>query len=194
MHDLFKVSENDRLFWDEFETMNQVIQQVTASLPSVYEESRFEAEAAHVRSRTKEIDHYNATYHFLMCDATICLHSRRARAGNYTSRDACIAASWRMMPVLRQILGQAMSSFDFSYMVVIFTHMFREFGTEHSRLLAMGEFEGARIIVPELTVLSVALRRHAEGISLARKSMINILLPSRIPGGAGQRRKAAFLL
>jgi len=159
--------ESNMLFWDKFEILDQAIRQVTNSLPSIFEEPRFEADAAHVESQTRKTNHFVIVPHIMMCDAVILLHSKLGRAGNVSSRNACLEASWRVMPVVRQILEQDMACSIFSYLAVTWTRMFRMFGFEYNRLLAEGDSEGAQLIIPDLKVLSRVIRERAKYFKLA---------------------------
>jgi len=103
----------------------------------------------------------------LTCDAAISLHNKLARAGSVASRDACLEASWTVMPVVRQILEQDMGCSVPSYLAVTWMRMFREFGNEYDRLVAAREYERARLIIPELKVLSRAIRERAAYFSFA---------------------------
>jgi len=85
--------ESDRAFWNQFQTIDQAIQRVTNSLPSIFEEPRYDAGAPHVVSNARMTNQYTIVPHALVCDAVISLHGQLARAGNVVSRDACLRAS-----------------------------------------------------------------------------------------------------
>ncbi|KDQ21562.1 hypothetical protein BOTBODRAFT_182866 [Botryobasidium botryosum FD-172 SS1] len=52
-------SDHDRVFWEKFEAIDEAIRHLTGSLPSVYEESRYEAGAAHIELRTTQMNRLN---------------------------------------------------------------------------------------------------------------------------------------
>jgi len=150
--------EDDDMFWENFEIVDQAIERISSSLPSLFEEPRFEPDAPHVELQTKRANRFATVHHTIVCDAAISLHSQLARTGNIASRNACLEASWRMMPIVRQIIGHETVGSMYSYLVVSWTRAFREFGFENNRLLEAGECERARLIIPELKTLSKAIR------------------------------------
>jgi len=166
--------KGDRAFWGKFGAVDQAIRRVADSLPSISEESRYEAGAPHVESQTRKVNRFTVDYHTFMCDATIRLHSRLARAGHIASRDACLEACWRLIPIVRQIIAQDMADSVYLYLAVTWTRVFREFAIEHDRLLTTRDFGGAGIIIFELKVLSKALKKRAGHHLIANSWIANL--------------------
>ncbi|KDQ18825.1 hypothetical protein BOTBODRAFT_28326 [Botryobasidium botryosum FD-172 SS1] len=163
--------ESNLDFWNKFEAVDQAIRRVANTLPSIFEEPHYEVDAAHIESGGRKANHITIVPHILVCDAIILLHSKRGLAGNISSRNACLEACRRAMPVVRQIVEQDMATSIFSYLPVTFTRMFRVFGFQHSRLLAKGDSESAQLIMPELEVLSRILLARANDFQLTNVMM-----------------------
>ncbi|KDQ21870.1 hypothetical protein BOTBODRAFT_26277 [Botryobasidium botryosum FD-172 SS1] len=172
-------SENDRVFWVEFETMRQAVRRVTESLPPFLEEPHSAVDTACVETQPKIASRYIVTYHILMCEAAIMLHSRLARAGHVTAQKVCLEASWRMMPVVRHMLKQGIDASAFTYCGVAWARVFRELAIEHDRLLAIGNLELAESMIPELKTLLRAIREQLRYIPLYR--LIIVGLKSEFP-------------
>ncbi|KDQ21869.1 hypothetical protein BOTBODRAFT_26276 [Botryobasidium botryosum FD-172 SS1] len=149
--------ESEKVFWEKFEIMDQAIRQVTASLPSIFEEPRYEPDAPHIESRTKLANKYTIVPHFLVCDAALSLHAKLARAGNTNSRNTCLEVARKALPIIRQLLEQNMGCSIFSYLVVTWSRIFQVLAVEYNRLLAAGDNAGARLIIPDLQILSKAI-------------------------------------
>ncbi|KDQ21560.1 hypothetical protein BOTBODRAFT_206844 [Botryobasidium botryosum FD-172 SS1] len=169
--------ESNRIFWENFQIIDEAIRRVTNSLPSIFEQPRYEAGAArfNVESQSRDVNRFIIVYHFLACDAVICLHSRLARLGNTASRDACLEASWRVIPAARQ-LHQDTGRVSFSCLTVVWARMFREFGLEYNRLLATGDSERAQLIIPELKVLFALIKERSSYRSMTNTIMKHLKL------------------
>ncbi|KDQ16209.1 hypothetical protein BOTBODRAFT_257167 [Botryobasidium botryosum FD-172 SS1] len=135
----------------------------------MFEEPRFEFDAPHVVSKgvDRKTNEFIIVPHLLVCDAVIYLHHRLARAGNVASREACLKAAWRAMPVIRQVLDQNMGRSVFTYLTVTWLHIFQEFGCEYDRLQALQDLKRADVILRELKTLSRVLHEQSEYSPLA---------------------------
>ncbi|KDQ21868.1 hypothetical protein BOTBODRAFT_26275 [Botryobasidium botryosum FD-172 SS1] len=163
-----QMTSDQTTYWQTFRATNKAIELVTRSLPSAYEEPRFEPDARHIAARASgKINHFSIIPHHFVCGAMVFLHYKRARAGNLASRDACLKAAWRMMPIVRQILVQKMGSSVFSYCAFLWMRVFQEFAHEYERLHALGDQKSAKVILPELKVLALALKEQATSFFLA---------------------------
>ncbi|KDQ10788.1 hypothetical protein BOTBODRAFT_473451 [Botryobasidium botryosum FD-172 SS1] len=158
--DAVSAPESDRIFWEKFQTVERAIHEVASSLPSIFEEPRYEAGIAHVKSN-KKTNYYTSCPHLLACDAMVSLHFKRACAGNATSLNACIDASRKVMLAIRQTLKQNMCISASAYDIVAWTRVFRVFATEYDRLIAAGDVDKAQVVISELKVLSKALKQRA---------------------------------
>ncbi|KDQ21871.1 hypothetical protein BOTBODRAFT_215701 [Botryobasidium botryosum FD-172 SS1] len=157
-------------YWDTFWAIERAIQQVAASLPSMFDEPHFQPGPTRVKvSRGRgKANPFSVVPHTLICDAAIFLHTKLARTGVVASRDACLDAAHRIMRVVRQIIQQNMRAVS-SYLPVIWARVFREFGREFDRLKDAGELEKARMeILPELKTLARAIRDRIPYFPLAR--------------------------
>ncbi|KDQ21563.1 hypothetical protein BOTBODRAFT_182867 [Botryobasidium botryosum FD-172 SS1] len=152
------VLNEDHVFWEQFEAIDHAIQRVTGSLPSVYEETRYEAGTTRVELQTTRMNHFIIFYHMLTCDATIGLHSQLARAGNAESRNACIEACQRVMPIVRHMIEYDMGYSASHYLQVVWVRMLGVFSAEYERNLAAGEREKAHSILPDLKALNEILK------------------------------------
>jgi len=174
-----KRSKDDVAYWDKFRVTDHVLEQVTRSLPSIYEEPRFDPGAPHIVSRASgKTNPFIIFPHLLVCDAAILLHKGLSRAGNVASRDACLKAAWRAMHVVRKIQEQKMGGSVIPTLVP--ARIFQVFADEHYRLCNLGDLERARILIPELKILSSTIREQAEYFPLAKMplSRLKKLFPS----------------
>ncbi|KDQ10787.1 hypothetical protein BOTBODRAFT_473616 [Botryobasidium botryosum FD-172 SS1] len=144
-HEAVSAPESNHVFWEQFQTIEQAIHEPN-----------------------EETNHYTSFPHLLVRDAVISLHFKRACAGNATSLDSCLDASREAMLVIRQTLKQNMCISAFAYTVVAWARIFRVFATEYERLIAVGDDEKAQLIIPELKVLSKALRQRAATSGMTR--------------------------
>ncbi|KDQ16488.1 hypothetical protein BOTBODRAFT_30819 [Botryobasidium botryosum FD-172 SS1] len=167
-----KTPESDEAYWEKFRAADHAIEQVTRSLPSMFEEPRFDSTAPHTVSRASgKTNPFIIFPHILVCDATILLHNRLAQAGNATSRDVCLKAAWRAMPVVRKMLVQEMGGSVLPYAALVEARIFQVFASEYDRLHALGDTQRAKVILPELKVLALMLREHTKHFSLAKLAL-----------------------
>ncbi|KDQ07237.1 hypothetical protein BOTBODRAFT_612974 [Botryobasidium botryosum FD-172 SS1] len=153
---------NDQTFWDELETVDQAIRQIAASLPSVFEESCHRAEAAQAETQSTDAGRFTVEHHLFICDAAIRLHSRLGCAGNDTSRRVCLEACQKAMPAVRRLVERDLASSVAGYLALTWFRMFREFALQYDQLRAIGAHQDADLLVLDLKVLSLALRKRAE--------------------------------
>ncbi|KDQ21561.1 hypothetical protein BOTBODRAFT_206843 [Botryobasidium botryosum FD-172 SS1] len=171
-------SGNNRAFWEEFEIADYAIQRVTSSLPSIHEETRYEVEAAHMELQGSRMNHFAAVYHFLTCDATICLHSQLARAGSLTSREACLDACWRVMPMVRHMLEHDTARSAFQYLPMVWMRMFGTFCTEYDLHVAARDYDKAQFFIPELKALTMIIRAQGGPLTHSRIAALKSRSPS----------------
>ncbi|KDQ08961.1 hypothetical protein BOTBODRAFT_540437 [Botryobasidium botryosum FD-172 SS1] len=155
------ISRDDHAFWERFEQLDEAIRQVASSLPSLFEEPRFETHALHIELQTNTASKFTTFYHILVCDAAIALHGPLARTGNIASRDACVRACRSITPVVRRLNGQDDSIY--SYLIIPCARAFREFCFEYRRLLTINETNEAQLIIPELQTLSRLIKAFPVG-------------------------------
>ncbi|KDQ09507.1 hypothetical protein BOTBODRAFT_36913 [Botryobasidium botryosum FD-172 SS1] len=158
--------KDDQEFWDEFDILDKAIRRIASTLPSMFEEPRFEDGAPHTVSRSGKTNRFIIVPHLFICDAAIVLHAKLMHSGNAASRDACIEACRLAIPVVRQIFEQDMRCSPPAYLTIIWTRMFRVFGLEYNRLQESGDVRGARVVLSELEILSKAIKQRASYFGL----------------------------
>ncbi|KDQ18837.1 hypothetical protein BOTBODRAFT_477223 [Botryobasidium botryosum FD-172 SS1] len=154
-------SEGDHRFWKKFEILDQAIRNVADSLPSAFEEPRYEAAARCVTIETENVNRITIVPHIFACHARILLHWELARAGSLKSHTACLEASWKAVPLVRKTVEQDIGHVS-PLLLSSWARMFRVFTCEHSRLVIAGDTERAQFIILELRVLSRALKEQAK--------------------------------
>ncbi|KDQ18829.1 hypothetical protein BOTBODRAFT_170827 [Botryobasidium botryosum FD-172 SS1] len=110
-------SKGDHRFWKKFEVLDQAIRGVTDSLPPASEAPRYEVTTPHVVVQREKVNRVTILPHFLACHARILLHWELAQAGNVKSRDTCLKASWRVVPLVRRAVEQDIGHV-FAFLVV----------------------------------------------------------------------------
>ncbi|KDQ05829.1 hypothetical protein BOTBODRAFT_182176 [Botryobasidium botryosum FD-172 SS1] len=161
--------KEDVAYWEKFELTEHILDRVTRTLPSIYEEPRFTPDAPHVVLRTTgKTNPYIICPHLFVCDAMILLHKGLARAGNAASRDICLTAVWRAMQVMRKVQEQKMGGWVIPTMVT--ARIFQVFAEEYERLHTLGDTERARVLLPELKILATTIREQIMHYPLASKT------------------------
>ncbi|KDQ05863.1 hypothetical protein BOTBODRAFT_39917 [Botryobasidium botryosum FD-172 SS1] len=159
--------KEDVAYWEKFELTEHILDRVTRSLPSIYEEARFTPNAPRVVLRAVgKTNPYIICPHLFVCDAMILLHKGLARAGNAASRDICLTAVWRAMQVVRKVQEQNMGGWVIPTMVT--ARIFQVFAEEYERLYALGDIEGARVLLPELKILAQTIKEQITHYPLAK--------------------------